>query len=151
MVDLPPNPHLKEEPPVFKLDEEEILELKEKLKKPLDEQRELAAKLKLSLDKMMIGDLARNGYYGDHTLKILREYAALLNNIQHNLYGEKKTVDHNIIDHAKVLALMRANQPIQLSKDDYNVKPVEDDGFKITPVEDDCEVEPVGSNQPSKS
>lgn len=94
-----------------KLSEEEFNRLLNKMSNPVDEQRELAVKIKASLDKKIEEDLEENGFLGDATRRWVETYNSLLEKIQKALHGDKKVnVNLNKVSHGIIGSKIRESE-----------------------------------------
>ena len=98
------------------VDEQVIIDVSEAMKQPLDFQRALAAKVKISLDNLMKRDFDKQGFYGDFTMRCINNYAGLLDAIHKNTHGEKITTrNYHMLTHADIGANLR-----RMTEDDKN-------------------------------
>jgi len=80
---------VRSETPTLVLNEAEMKALLDKLDKPLDEQKILAAKVKIFIDARMQLEMERTGIISDFMRRWIECYNDLLDRIHKNSFGEK--------------------------------------------------------------
>jgi len=98
--------------------EEELKAIITKLEQPVEIQKDLAARLKLFLDRRMKEEMQKKGFLSDFTRRWVSEYNDLLDRIHKNLYGEKSINLHiGKVTHAHIASLMRDFKDVPADKE----------------------------------
>jgi hypothetical protein len=98
--------------------ESEVKAIVAKLDQPVEIQKDLAARLKLFLDKRMQEEMTKKGYLSDFTRRWVSEYNDLLDRIHKNLFGDKSVHLHlGKVTHAHIASLMRDYRDVPQSKE----------------------------------
>ena len=101
-------PIINENSVVELLDDVQMEKLLKEMQNPLNFQKELAVKVKISLDHRMKMDLERDGILGEITRKWVESYAKILEKIQSAIYGDKSVNLHiHKISHGDIAARLR--------------------------------------------
>ena len=104
----PPLPELEEEKAVVALEPEEFIKLLDKMKNPVELQKELAVKLKHFLDHQIKKEMEETGMLTDYTRRWIKDYNDVLDKIQKSLHGDTKVNLHvGKVTHAHVAAKIR--------------------------------------------
>jgi len=89
------------------LSDEEFNKILESLKNPVEVQKEVAAKIKVFLDKRIEDELSENRSLSESTRKWTNNLNSILSEIQRNLYGEKNLNLHVGISHSQIAQKIR--------------------------------------------
>lgn len=88
--------------------EAEFERLLEDMQNPIKAQQEIAAKIKVSLDRKIDQDIAERGYLSDHTRRWVEAYNKILESIQKGLYGDRSVNLHvHKVTHSQIAAKIR--------------------------------------------
>lgn len=99
------------------MSEEELDAVMEKLDKPINFQKRMAAKMYQFIEKRMNQEMAQKGFLSNYTRLWIREYNDLVNNLQKNLYGDKSvSVNLHKISHAHIASFIREHEEIVPNK-----------------------------------
>lgn len=83
----------------------------DKMKNPVDAQKEMAVKIKLFLDKHMESEMSTQGFLSDYTRRWVKDYNDILEKIQKALYGDKSTNLHlHNVTHSQIAAKIRKSK-----------------------------------------
>ena len=98
----------------FKLDETRLKEIEKSLEFPIQKQQELAAMIKMFLDKSMKEELESKGYLSDYTRRWVKVYNELLDSIQKGLYGDKSVSLHlHKVTHAHIASKIKKYSSVE--------------------------------------
>ena len=97
---------------------DDIKAVVKKMDQPVELQKDLAARLKLFLDKRIREEMKNKGYLSDFTRRWVKEYNDLLDRIHRNLYGDKSVHLHlGKVTHAHIASAMREYEDIPARKE----------------------------------
>jgi len=89
-------------------EEENMDELLEELKNPVDAQKALAVKIRKSLDKQIKMEMEKKGVLSDYTRRWVESYNKILGDIQKALHGDKSVNFHlHKVSHGDIAQKMR--------------------------------------------
>lgn len=88
---------------------EEFKKKIEAMQNPVAAQREVAAQIKIFLDKRIKTEMKEKGYLSDHTRRWVETFNNILEKIQKALYGDKSMNLHlhKVVSHSQVAARIR--------------------------------------------
>ena len=90
---------------------QDLKDLEKSFEKPIERQKELAAKIKIYIDYRMAEEFKEGKIISDHTRRWVENYHKLLDNLQKAIYGDKS---HHIHEHR----VSHAGIMMQMSKYD---------------------------------
>ena len=76
------------------LSEEKLQSMLSEMENPVKFQKELAIKIKISLDRQIKNDMKTKGYLSDHTRRWVESYNKILDRIQSAIHGDKSVNLH---------------------------------------------------------
>ena len=138
-----------EKEPLF--EDKELVELEKALDQPINSQKNMAARLKIFLDRRIEEEIKNKGILSDHTRRWVETYNALLNNLHKNLHGEKSVNLHlGKISHAHIGSMMREMDAEVLDADYDTAQEDNQQSDGRDAEEDESEVRGVGSGVKGK-
>ena len=101
-------PIVNEDAKMDEINPDQMEQLLKDMQNPVNFQKELAVKIKLSLDHQMILDLKKNGVLSDHTRRWVESYNKILDRIQSAIHGDKSVNLHlHKVSHGDIAARIR--------------------------------------------
>lgn len=99
--------------------QEELKNLEKSFNQPIEKQKELAAKIKIYIDKRMLQEFGEDEIISDHTRRWVELYHKLLDNLQKAIYGDKsRHIHEHHVSHAGIMMQMRKYDVIDVEVKD---------------------------------